>query len=310
MPQALKPPALRPGDPVRIISISSPVEEVRLRKGCEELARLGYVPKWKRDDVLARSGFFAGTAFARGVALKEAFVENESCAIFCSRGGYGVNYLLEELDVAPITPKILAGYSDITSLQLFLWRKCRWVTLYAPMAGSGLDKGAGDSEGYDRDSLLHALTETKQTWGFDLGGEVLSDGVVEGTLLGGCLTLIETSLGTPWELEANGAILVLEDRGMKPWQVDRALMHLKQAGKFHGVAGFILGDFPECEAPPGSETVKDVARRILAPLGTPIIWGAAVGHTQRPMLTVPMGVWARLSTDGETRLDILEPACS
>src|SRR5271155_3074149 len=310
MPQPLKPPALRPGDPVRVISISSPVEEERFRKGCDEIARLGYAPKFKRDDVLAHSGFFAGSTFTRGTALKEALVENDSRAIFCSRGGYGSNYLLGELSGDHLAPKILAGYSDITSLQLFLWRKFRWVTLYAPMAGSGLDKGAGTPEGYDRDSLLHALTETKQTWGLELRGEVLSHGVVEGTLLGGCLTLLETSLGTPWELDANGAILVLEDRGMKPWQVDRALMHLKQAGKFRGVAGLILGDFPECEGPAGSETVKDVARRILGPLGAPTIWGAAVGHTQRPMLTLPLGVWARLSTDGGTRLHILEPACS
>ena len=310
MPQPIKPPALRPGDSVRIISISSPVDEERLRKGCDELTRLGYMPKYKRDDALARSGFFAGSTPVRGAALNEALLEDESRAIFCSRGGYGSNYLLEDLDIAQSSPRILAGYSDITSLQLFLWRKFRWVTFYAPMAGSGLDKGADAPEGYDRESLLHALTDTKQTWGLDLRGEVLSYGVVEGTLLGGCLTLIETSLGTPWELETNGAILILEDRGMKPWQVDRALMHLKQAGKFRGVAGFIMGDFPECAGPAGSETVKDVARRILAPLGTPIIWGAAVGHTQRPMLTLPLGVWARLSTDGGTRLDILEPACS
>lgn len=178
------------------------------------------------------------------------------------------------------------------------------------MVGSGLDKGAGAPEGYDRDSLQRALMETKQGWGLDLKGELLSAGVVEGTLLGGCLTLIETALGTPWDLETNGAILLLEDRGMKPWQVDRALMHLKQAGKFREVAGMILGEFPECEAPAGSETVKDVARRILGPMGIPIVWGAAVGHTPRPMLTLPLGVWARLSTDGGTRLDILEPACS
>jgi muramoyltetrapeptide carboxypeptidase len=310
MPQAIKPAALHPGDSIRILSLASPVQEARLQKGCDELIRLGYVPKFKREDVLACSGFFAGSTAARTAALKEALAENDSRAIFCSRGGYGSNYLLDGLSVALKSAKILAGYSDITSLQLFLWQKFRWVTLYAPMVGSGLDNGPASPEGYDRESLLHALMETKKPWGFDLMGESLSPGVVEGTLLGGCLTMIETALGTPWELETHGAILVLEDRGMKPWQVDRALMHLKQAGKFRGVAGIILGEFPECDAPAGSESVKDIARRILGPLGIPIIWGAAVGHTQRPMLTLPLGVWARLSTDGETRLDVLEPACS
>lgn len=310
MPQPLKPPALRPGDSIRVVSLASPVEEERLRRGCDELTRLGYKPKFTRDEVLARAGFFAGATVVRAAALKEAFAESDTRAIFCSRGGYGSNYLLEGLSVALKSPRVFAGYSDMTSLQIFLWQKFRWVTFYAPMVGSGLDKGAGAPEGYDRDSLLHAVTETKQTWGMDLKGEVLVHGAVEGTLLGGCLTLIETALGTPWELETHGAILILEDRGMKPWQVDRALTHLKQAGKFRGVAGMILGEFPDCPAPEGSETVKDVARRILEPLGIPIIWGAPVGHTQRAMLTLPLGVGARLSTDGGMRLEILEPACS
>ena len=94
---------------------------------------------------------------------------------------------------------------------------------------------------------------------------------------------------------------------MKPYQVDRALMHLKQAGKFRAVAGIILGDFPECDAPAGSESVRDVAQRILAPLGVPVVWGAAVGHTARPMLTLPLGVRARLEQPTPERLEILEP---
>jgi len=310
MPAPLKPPTLRPGDPIRVVSLASPVEEDRLQKGCDELARLGYKPKCDRESALARTGFFAGSATFRVAALKEAFAEPTTRAIICSRGGYGSNYLLEGLSVALTSPKLFIGYSDLTSLQIFLWQKFRWVTLCGPMVAAGVDKGAGAPEGYDRDSLIRAVTETKQGWVVDLKGETLSPGVVEGTLLGGCLTMVETSLGTPWELDTRGAILILEDRAMKPWQVDRALMHLKQAGKFRGVAGVILGEFPESAGPAGSETVKDVAHRILGPLGIPVIWGAPVGHCSRPMLTLPIGVWARLSTDGGTQLEILEPACS
>jgi muramoyltetrapeptide carboxypeptidase len=145
-------------------------------------------------------------------------------------------------------------------------------------------------------------------------GEPLVPGSVEGVILGGCLTLVQTTLGTPWELDTHGAVLVLEDRGMKPYQVDRALMHLKQAGKFKAVAGIILGDFPECDTPAGTESVRDVADRVLSPLGVPVVWGAAVGHTQRPMLTLPLGVRAHLSVSGtasgETQLEILESACA
>jgi len=271
--------------------------------------RLGYKPTFDRSSVLARDGFFAGLAADRLAALKQALSDPAVHGVCFTRGGYGANYLLEELSVALARPKILLGYSDLTSLQIFLWQKFRWVTFYGPMVASGFDKGAGAPQGYDRDSLTRALTETKQEWSIDLHGETLGSGRKEGVLLGGCLTLVETTLGTPWELDASGAILVLEDRGMKPWQVDRALMHLRQSGKLRGLAGIVLGDFPDCEGPAGSETVKDVARRILAPLGCPIVWGAPIGHTQRAILTLPLGVRARLITDGSPRLEILEPAC-
>jgi muramoyltetrapeptide carboxypeptidase len=310
MPQTLKPAPLHSGASLRIVSLASPVDESRLGSGMQEIERLGYKTKIDRDRALARGGFFAGPTAERNAALKEALTETDTGAIFCSRGGYGSNYLLDGLSVALATPKILLGYSDMTSLQIFLWQKFRWVTLYGPMVAAGLDKGAGVPEGYEPESFMRALTETKQGWPIPLPGtEAIMPGSADGTLVGGCLTLIETALGTPWELDTHGAILVLEDRGMKPWQVDRALMHLKQAGKLRGVSGVLLGEFPECEGPEGTETVRDVARRILGTMGFPIIWSAAIGHTKRPMLTLPLGVRARLRADETSRLEILEPAC-
>lgn len=315
MPKLLKPAALRPGDSVRVVSLASPVEEARLDRGLVEIGSLGWKPVCDRAAVLAADGFFSGAADMRLAALQEGIREPGTRAIICSRGGYGSTMILEGLTALQTPPKVLLGYSDLTSLQIFLWQNFRWVTFYGPMAASGMDKGVGVEKGYDRDSLVRALTETKQGWTIDLHGEAISTeatGMAEGTLLGGCLTLIETSLGTPWELEVEGGILVIEDRAMKPWQVDRAITHLRQAGKFLGVLGIILGDFPECEGPAGTETVRDVAKRLLAPLGIPIVWGAPVGHTMRPMMTIPLGVQARLTaTNGpgaKTTLEILEPA--
>jgi len=123
------------------------------------------------------------------------------------------------------------------------------------------------------------------------------------------MTLLQTSIGTPWELDTRDSILLLEDRGMKPWQVDRALIHLQQANKFGGVRGIVLGDFPDGLAPvAGSPTVRDVCARILKPLGVPIIFGAPVGHTLRPMLTIPLGVRAQLRCEGTGSLNVLEAA--
>jgi muramoyltetrapeptide carboxypeptidase len=310
MSQALKPIALRAGDAVRVVSLSSPVHEDRVRKGCAELERLGYRALWDQKQVLAKDGFFAGPVAARAAALKSSLHETETRAVICSRGGYGVAYLLDDLRVALESPKLFCGYSDLTSLQIFLWQRFRWVTLYGPMVAAGLDGGPGAANGYDAESFKHATTATKHGWAVPLdGAEALAGGAAEGTLLGGCLTLIYTSIGTPWELETEGSLLLLEDRGMKPWQVDRALMHLLQAGKFRGVTGIVLGEFPECEGPPGTETVKDVALRVLAPMKIPVVWGAAVGHTPRPMLTIPLGVRARLDAGASPWLEILEPAC-
>jgi muramoyltetrapeptide carboxypeptidase len=305
-----KPPALRQGDGVRILSLASPVQIEHLQKGCEELVRLGYAPETDPDTVLASDGFFAGPAEKRLSALKAAFADPSARAIFCSRGGYGSGYLLEGLtDAAASAPKILLGASDITALQIFLWQKFRWVTFYGPMVASNFDRGEAAPHGYDRISFARAVTETRNGWQLDLAGEALGPGTGTGILLGGCLTLVESTLGTPWELDTRGAILVLEDRGMKPYQVDRALSHLRQAGKFNDVAGIILGDFPEYEGPLFSENVADVALRIIEPLKIPFVFGAPIGHTTRAMLTLPLGVRAELSAVGPGILRILEPAC-
>jgi muramoyltetrapeptide carboxypeptidase len=312
MPSPSKPRPLRPGSAIRVLSLSSPVKEEFLVKGCEELERLGHRPLVDRSAALARESFFAGSGCERLRALKSALSDSSVDAIFCSRGGYGSNYLLDGLAAVPPTPKILLGSSDVTSLQIYLWQRFGWVTFYGPMVASNFLHGANGSHGYEPESFRHATTQTSIGWKLALEGEALVPGNAEGILLGGCLTLIETSLGTPWELDTRGAVLILEDRGMKPYQVDRSLMHLKQAGKFEAVKGIVLGDFPDCDAAPGDETVRDVVSRLLNPLGVPIVWGAPVGHTNRAALTLPLGVRASLAVSGASvpQLQILEPACA
>ncbi len=310
MPEVMKPVALRAGDSVRVVSLSSPVHEDRVKKGAAEIERLGFRVKMDLDRVLAKDGFFAGTVAERTAQLNLALSERDTQAVICSRGGYGANYLLDSWASPVPAPKIFCGYSDLTMLQIFLWQKYGWVTLYGPMVAAGLDAGAGAACGYESSSFANALTETRNGWQIPLEGvDAITQGSAEGVLLGGCLTLIYTAIGTPWQLDTSGAILLLEDRGMKPWQVDRALMHLKQSGALRGVKGILLGEFPECEGPAGTETVRDVAARILGPLGVPVVWNAAVGHSKRAMVTVPLGVRARLLSGSACTLDTLEPAC-
>jgi len=310
MPSVVKPPPLEPGNAARIVAPASPVEENALRRGCAELERLGYQTKWD-PRVLARQAYFAGSVEERLAKLLFALDENGSHAIICARGGYGSGYLLERLEPRRLKlPKVFVGFSDVTLLQLFFWRKKHWVSFYGPMVAAGLDKGANAPGGYDLESFQQALTQASHGWKLDLRGETLCFGRAEGTITGGCLTLVEATLGTPWEIQTAGSILLLEDCSMKPYQVDRTLVHLRQAGKFKGVRALVLGEFPECEPPvAGGPTVRNVFERIVEPFKIPVVWGAPIGHTPRAMLTVPLGVKARLVAQGSGRLEILEPAC-
>jgi muramoyltetrapeptide carboxypeptidase len=303
-----KPRTLTSRSVIMLFAPASPAEPSRIAAGVAELRRLGW--QVAERTTIETDGYFAGTTKSRRNELLAALQREDIDALVGTRGGYGSNYLLDELHIStPASPKIILGFSDLTSLQIYLWQRFQWITFYGPMLAAGLDAGAGGLKGYHDRSLLAALQNTESGWALDLQGEVLHPGEAQGRVLGGCLTLVETAIGTQWDLQTDDAILVLEDRGMKPWQVDRALMHLKQAGKFAHVRGIVLGDFPECEAPvAGSPTVRDVCQRILAPLGVPIIFGTPIGHTMRPMLTVPLGVRARLSTQGAGGLEILEAA--
>ena len=304
----LKPQALRPGARLAIVAPASPGQDRRLAAGQTELGRIGFSSASHSSS--QSEGYFADSLDSRRGSFLRAIAAKDVAGLVGLRGGYGSNYLLDDALAKPLKkPKALIGYSDLTSLQIFLWQQRRWVTFYGPMVAAGFDAGTGNPRGYDEDSFLTAVRQTDGGWNLNLQGEALVNGEARGLILGGCLTLLETSIGTPWELQTRGSILVLEDRGMKPWQVDRALMHLKQAGKLQAVRGIVLGDFPECEAPvAGSPTVRDVCARILGDLQVPIVFGAPVGHTERPMLTLPLGIKARLRAQGEGVLEILEPA--
>lgn len=306
MRKIVKPPALWPKSTIAVISPASPASPARLASGAAELERLGY---GVRVFPCEPENYFAGSAAARLSQLLEAIRSEKFRAVIGLRGGFGSTYILDALNPGDLgRPRILLGYSDITSLQIFLWQKLNWVTFYGPMAAAGFDSGASKPCGYDQESFTRAVTETRSGFTLKLHGEALLSGEAEGVLLGGCMTLIESTIGTPWELDTAGSILILEDCAMKPYQVDRTLTHLRQAGKFRNVKGIILGEFPESNPPlPNSPTVRDVCKRILGDLKIPVVWGASIGHTPRPLLTVPLGVSARLIAAGEGNLKILEP---
>jgi len=303
-----KPKALRGGARIGVFAPASPAPDAKIQAGVAELRRLGFAVELSQG--LKVEGYFTGSEEQRRAEFLRLLRNDQIDGLVGLRGGYGSNYLLHaELAAQLGDEKIVLGFSDLSSLQIFLWQRLRWVTFYGPMLTAGFDGGAGKPGGYEAESWRHAIGQTDGGWKAALRGEALAKGKAEGVLLGGAMTLVEATFGTPWELDTRGSILLLEDRAMKPYQIDRVLMHFKQAGKLDGVKGMVLGDFPDCEPPvAGSPTVREVCSRILGPLGIPIVFGAPLGHTKRAMLTIPLGVRAQLTAEGEGALEILEPS--
>src|SRR6267378_3464714 len=303
-----KPKALAAGSRLGVFAPASPANSVEMIAGLAELKRHGFQVVSNQDSKV--EGYFAGAQLERLNAFLGAVNSEQVDGLVALRGGYGSNYLLDfELEKSLANPKITVGFSDLTTLQIYLWQRCSWVTFYGPMVAAGLNSGPGVPKGYDENSFLQATCRPEAGWKLRLRGEPVLAGETVGRVLGGCMTMLESTIGTPWELDTKDSILMLEDRGMKPYQVDRVLMHLKQAGKFDGVRGIVLGDFPESEpVVAGAPTVREVCARVLRPLGVPIVFGAPIGHTVRPMLTIPLGIKARLDADGEGALEFLESA--
>jgi muramoyltetrapeptide carboxypeptidase len=306
--QLLKPKALCKGSKLAVVSPSSPADHIAISAGVAELHRLGFLVE--EPVPLSAQGYFAGAHKERLRQFQKPFKEKSISGAVAARGGYGANYLIDlKLTKGLVVPKCLIGFSDLNILQLLLLQSLHWAGFYGPMIAAGFNHGASQPSGYDEVSFLQAVSETNSGWAIPLQGGTMRGGSATGRIVGGCLTMLQTALGTGFEPDTEGAILVLEDRGMKPYQVDRALRHLHQAGKFKKVSGILLGDFPDCEPPAsGSPTMQQICEEILSPLRVPIVYGAPIGHTKRPMLTLPLGVRAKLHAKGEGTLEILEPA--
>ena len=302
------PKALKKGSRIGMVSPSSPAEAAAIAAGTEELRRLGFVVE--EPAAMEAQGYFAGGHEERLQELCKTVHNRNVDGVVATRGGYGANYLIDfRLETRLRGPKCIVGFSDLNILQLLMLEIRGWAGFYGPMVAAGFNHGAGQPSGYDMASFLQAVGETKRKWNIPLRGTALVSGSASGWIVGGCLTMLQTTLGTGFAPNTTGAILLLEDRAVKPYQVDRMLRHLRQARVFAGVTGIVLGDFPDCDPPlAGSPIVPEICMQVLGPLGIPIVYGAPIGHTRRPMLTVPLGVKAKLLAKGEGTLEILEPA--
>jgi muramoyltetrapeptide carboxypeptidase len=236
--------------------------------------------------------YYAGSKEERVADLHAAFLDNTIDGVFCTRGGWGSAELLPLLDAELVRahPKVFVGYSDHTSLHSWFWNECRMQTLYAPMVAADWSKDDGVDE-----RTWRAAVEGEGAWsvGEADGLRQLRAGTAEGRLLGGCLSLLEAGLGTPWSLRVDEpCVLFLEDIAVKAYQWDRMLQHLKFAGLMKNVHGIVFSDMSACG---DEELVQAACLHALRDFKGPVSMGLKCGHVESHNRSLPLGAWVKMS---------------
>jgi muramoyltetrapeptide carboxypeptidase len=293
--KALIPPPLRSGDIIGVAAPAGPIEPATLEAGIAYLEARGF--RLRRGRHLdRRHGYLAGIDADRLDDLNALLADPELVAVWFARGGYGSGRIVDRIDLEPLgrAPKALIGYSDLTVLQAAAWRRHRLVTYYGPMVADLGERGQFDERSLwdtvagDGGGIGHAVDRSK----------VLRPGRGEGPLIGGCLSLLVSLIGTPWDLPTDGAILFWEEVNEEPFRIDRMLGHLRQAGKLDRLRGMVVGRLVGCEprSGGGSLSIEEILRTHLAGTDYPVILDLPAGHAGAK-LTLPLGRTARLETD-------------
>jgi muramoyltetrapeptide carboxypeptidase len=267
--------ALKVGDAVMLVSPSGPTVPERVVRGVELLSSWGLDVRVGRH-VFDRDGYLAGHDEDRLRDLNDAFADPGVRAVVCTRGGFGAQRIVDRVRLG--APKPLVGFSDVTALQLALWRRGRWPSVHGPGAAWFDDRLPTESAASLREALFTSgplrsyTTRNEETSAVSVPGPPVS-----GVLLGGNLSMLASTVGTVDMPDFSGKILLLEDVGEAPYRVDRMLTHLRRAGAFDGVAGIAVGQFTSCVGT-GPTTVVDVLREHLGALGVPVLGGLRIGH--------------------------------
>jgi len=310
--RVLKPQKLRKHDVIGLVAPASPPSKPeKIDSGVRYLESMGYRVKVGRH-VRDVHGYLAGTDKQRAADLDAMFRDPSVKAIFVLRGGYGLHRILHLLDYRAIrqNPKIVVGYSDLTALQLALWRKIGLVTFSGPMAAVEMCDGM---DPYTEEHFWRVLTSTAKI-GPLVGpagrpARPMKEGRGTGTLLGGNLSVLCTLLGTHYCPSWQQVLLVLEEVGEEPYRIDRMLMHLFHAKVFSSISGLALGQFIDCQPQDTSKphfTVEQVLEHFTHDLRLPVVADLAYGHLPKK-LTLPWGLRARI--DGTRgRIELLDGA--
>ena len=303
-PSVLKPAALEHGDTIAISSPAGAVwEEEQVEKFISIIQDLGF--KVKRGLTLKEKfGYFAGTDELRAKEINDFFSDKEVNAIFCMKGGWGCARILDKLDYNSIknNPKVIMGFSDITSLLIALNSKTGLVTFHGPVGNSGWNDFTVD---YVKRILIEKEKVTYAYPGDDTDKQyTITAGKATGIVVGGNLTVIASMIGSDYLPDWKNKILFLEETGEEPYRIDRMLTQLKLAGVFKNISGLVFGKCVKCEAeePEKAFTLQQVLEQQIKPLGIPAFYGAMIGHIVNKY-TVPIGINAEMdASDGMIKL--------
>jgi muramoyltetrapeptide carboxypeptidase len=303
-----KPRALAPGDRLAVVAPASPFTRDDFDRGVDEIRRLGFEPVYD-DTVFARQRYVAGSPAVRAAAIQAAWRDPSIAGVIGVRGGYGSAQLLPLLDrdEAVRACKPFIGYSDLTAMLTFLTLECRLVAFHGPMLARRLGRGA---EGYDQTSFVRALCRREPMGELaPTGLEAVRPGEAAGMLLGGTLTQLLASLGTPYAFSPpDGYVLFLDEVGERPYRLDRMVTQLRQTGLLARASAVVIGELPRCDEPTGDPTARAVMPELFADFNGPVLIGFPSGHTVTPAMTLPFGVRARVIADDRPRLIIEESA--
>ncbi|HEX4030181.1 MAG TPA: LD-carboxypeptidase [Terracidiphilus sp.] len=299
-------PPVEPGAGIAVIAPASFAREERVERGLAALHALGYAPKLGAGAAERGPLYFAGTAARRLAGLHAAFEDPAAGVVMSLRGGYGSNYLLDGLDIEKIArhPKPFFAYSDLTGVQLRLLDAIGLIAFHGPMLAADFCF----DDGVHLPSFVAALRGDAYSAGEEEGLRALQLGSARGMLYGGCLSIVVSLLGTPWEPRTEGRLLFLEDVGVKPYQVDRMLWQLRKAGKLDGVPGIVFGEMLDCVSPGAAPGLLEEA--ILSALDGfdgPIAMGLRSGHVSRQNVTLRFGAEAELTSGQQTHLHLFPP---
>ncbi len=312
----IKPARLKMGDTIALVTPGSYISEQEKEESISNLSSLGFNVVYS-DRLMQKNGYFSATDEERAADLNEMFERKDVKGIMCARGGYGCARILPYLDYGLIenNPKVLIGFSDVTALNYSIYKKSNLITFHGPVSISTFSNfSVRNFENvlliptFELE-LLNSATENNYN---PYGITVISDGIAEGELAGGNLSIVVSLIGTEYDIDFSGKIIFLEEFLEEPYRIDRMLTQMIQAGKFDNAAGVALGVFKLCEPNKtnpsfnGSFTLMEVLKDRLGNSGIPVIYGLSFGHVA-DKFTLPFGIKAELNTETK-KLKLLEAA--